>query len=82
MLQRTCKDFVDAEIKPIASDIDKNKSYPREQIKKMGDLGLMSVPIPEEYGGCGLDYMAYSIAVEEISRGSVANNWARNLLEN
>ena len=39
------------------------------QVKKMGDLGLMSIAVPEEDGGTGLDYLAYAVALEEISRG-------------
>ncbi|XP_017779452.1 PREDICTED: short-chain specific acyl-CoA dehydrogenase, mitochondrial [Nicrophorus vespilloides] len=69
MLQKTCRDFADAELKPIAAQVDKEHLYPKEQIKKMGDLGLMAVAVSEEYGGTGLDYLAYSIAMEEISRG-------------
>lgn len=69
MLQKTCRDFADGELKPIAAKIDREHLYPGEQIKKMGELGLMAVAVPEEYGGTGLDYLAYAIALEEISRG-------------
>ncbi|KAL1501447.1 hypothetical protein ABEB36_006764 [Hypothenemus hampei] len=69
MLQKTCRDFADAELKPHAAKHDREHLYPKEQIKKMGELGLMAIAAPEEYGGTGLDYLAYSIALEEISRG-------------
>ncbi|XP_050302192.1 short-chain specific acyl-CoA dehydrogenase, mitochondrial isoform X2 [Anthonomus grandis grandis] len=69
MLQKTCRDFADGELKPVAAKIDKEHLYPKEQIKKMGELGLMAIEVPEEYGGTGLDSLAYSIAMEEISRG-------------
>lgn len=69
MLQKTCRDFAEAELKPVAAKIDREHLYPKEQIRKMGELGLMSVAVPEEYGGTGLDYLAYAIAMEEISRG-------------
>ncbi|XP_076619484.1 activator-recruited cofactor subunit 42 isoform X1 [Colletes latitarsis] len=69
MLQKTCKDFAEGELKPIAGQIDKKHCYPEEQIKKMGEMGLMSVAIPENVGGTGLDYLAYAIAMEEISKG-------------
>lgn len=69
MLQKTCRDFAEAELKPIASKIDTEHRYPEEQIKIMGELGLMAVAVPEEYGGTGLDYLAYAIAMEEVSRG-------------
>lgn len=71
MLQKTCRDFAEGELKPVATKIDREHLYPAEQIKKMGELGLMAVAIPEEYGGTGLDYLAYAIAMEEISRGFV-----------
>ncbi|XP_071448455.1 short-chain specific acyl-CoA dehydrogenase, mitochondrial [Hetaerina americana] len=69
MLQKTCRDFAEGELKPIAAKLDKEHLYPKEQIKMMGDLGLMGIDVPEELGGTGLDYLAYSIAMEEISRG-------------
>lgn len=69
MLQKTCRDFAEAELKPIAAKIDKDHHYPKDQIKKMGELGLMAVTVPEDLGGTGLDYLAYAIAMEEISRG-------------
>lgn len=56
-------------MKPIAAKIDKEHLYPKEQIKKMGELGLLAIAIPESLGGTGLDYLAYAIAMEEISRG-------------
>nr|CAD7442970.1 unnamed protein product [Timema bartmani] len=69
MLQKTCRDFAEAELKPIASKIDKEHLYPKEQISKMGKLGLLSIEVPEALGGVGLDSLAYAIAMEEISRG-------------
>lgn len=69
MLQKTCRDFAEGELKPVAAKIDREHLYPAEQIKKMGELGLMGVAVPEEFGGTGLDYLAYAIAMEEISRG-------------
>lgn len=69
MLQKTCRDFAEGELKPIAAKLDREHLYPKEQIKKMGELGLMAIAVPEEYGGTGLDYLAYSIAMEEVSRG-------------
>lgn len=71
MLQQTCRDFAEGELKPIASEIDRNHKYPADQIKKMGELGLMAIAVPEELGGTGLDYLAYAIALEEISRGLI-----------
>lgn len=69
MLRNMCRDFAENELKPIAAKTDREHLYPKEQIKKMYDLGLMKINVPESLGGTGLDYLAYSIAMEEISRG-------------
>jgi len=69
MLRKTCRDFAEGELKPNAAKFDKEHLYPHEQILQMGQLGLMGINVPEAYGGAGLDYLAYAVAVEEISRG-------------
>ncbi|CAL4145253.1 unnamed protein product, partial [Meganyctiphanes norvegica] len=69
MLRKTCRDFAEGELMPIASKVDKEHWYPEEAVKKMGELGLMGLNVPEELGGTGLDCLAYAIAMEEISRG-------------
>jgi len=69
LLRKTCRDFADNELIPIAAELDREHRFPKEQIKKMGELGLMAMDVPEEDGGTGLDYLAYAIAMEEISRG-------------
>ncbi|CAF2439296.1 unnamed protein product [Rotaria sp. Silwood2] len=69
MLRKTCRDFADRELKPIAAELDKTHRYPTEIVKKIGDLGLMCVEVDESLGGSGLDALAYAIAMEEISRG-------------
>ncbi|ELK25225.1 Short-chain specific acyl-CoA dehydrogenase, mitochondrial [Myotis davidii] len=69
MLRQTCRDFAEKELFPIAAEIDKEHRFPVAQVKKMGGLGLLAMDVPEELGGAGLDYLAYAIAMEEISRG-------------
>ncbi|CAH3019382.1 unnamed protein product [Porites evermanni] len=69
MLRQTCRDFADKELAPIAASLDKEHKFPLEQVKKLGELGLLSMEVPESLGGSGLDYLAYAIATEEISRG-------------
>ncbi|XP_024832937.1 short-chain specific acyl-CoA dehydrogenase, mitochondrial isoform X1 [Bos taurus] len=69
MLRQTCRDFAEKELFPIAAQVDKEHRFPAAQVKKMGELGLMAMNVPEELSGAGLDYLAYSIAMEEISRG-------------
>ncbi|WP_254273978.1 acyl-CoA dehydrogenase [Haloarcula marina] len=63
-------EFVDEEVVPRAADIDAADEFPWTLVDQMADLGLMGMPIPEEYGGAGLDYHSYAMALEEISRGS------------
>jgi len=70
MMQRMVRDFAEKEIRPIAQEIDKSETFPWDTIRKMGDLGLMGLTVPEEYGGCGADALTYAIAVEEVSRVS------------
>uniref|UniRef100_A0A0B7AAN1 Short-chain specific acyl-CoA dehydrogenase, mitochondrial n=1 Tax=Arion vulgaris TaxID=1028688 RepID=A0A0B7AAN1_9EUPU len=69
LLRKTCRDFAENELTPIAGQLDKEHRFPKEQVKKLGELGLMCVDVPESEGGTGLDYLAYAIAIEEISRG-------------
>ena len=63
-------EFVDEEVVPRAADIDATDQFPTDLVEDLAELGLMGMPFPEEYGGAGLDYHAYPMALEEISRGS------------
>jgi alkylation response protein AidB-like acyl-CoA dehydrogenase len=63
-------EFADEEIAPRAGEIDENDEFPDDLIDEMAQLGLMGMPIDEEYGGAGLDYHSYAIGIEEISRAS------------
>src|SRR5881396_50643 len=67
-IQRLARDFADGEVRPIAEEIDRDKRFPLEVIQKAGELGLMGIPYPEEYGGGGAGNLAYALAVEEITR--------------
>ncbi|MFB6197495.1 MAG: acyl-CoA dehydrogenase family protein, partial [Halobacteriaceae archaeon] len=69
-IKDTVAQFVENEVKPRAAEIDETDEFPRDLIDEMSELGLMGMPFPEEYGGAGLDYHSYAIALEEISRGS------------
>jgi len=68
LFQKTIREFCEKEIKPLASKIDKEEYFPWDMYKKMGRMGLMSMTIPQEYGGAGIDRVSYMIALEEISR--------------
>ena len=62
------RDFAESEIRPIAATIDETHDFPLETARKMGELGLMGMFVPEAYGGAGMDYVSYVIAIEELSR--------------
>jgi alkylation response protein AidB-like acyl-CoA dehydrogenase len=62
------RDFAQKEIAPIAAKIDETGEFPRETVKKLGELGLMGIEAPPEYGGGGLDAMSYVLAIEEVSK--------------
>ncbi|MDQ5807332.1 MAG: acyl-CoA dehydrogenase family protein [Actinomycetota bacterium] len=68
LIRRTVRDFAVGEVAPVAEHLDKTKSFPYEIVRKLGDLNLMGIPFPEEYGGAGADTLAYAIAVEELTR--------------
>jgi butyryl-CoA dehydrogenase len=69
MMYEMTRTFAENEIKPIAAEIDKSHEFPKDIVDQMGQLGLMGVAMPEEYGGTGMDYVSYAIAMEEVSRG-------------
>ncbi|MBO0780556.1 MAG: acyl-CoA dehydrogenase family protein [Ktedonobacteraceae bacterium] len=71
-IRDTCRDFAEKEIKPRAEEMDATGKFPYDLVRKMGELGLLGLPFPEEYGGAGADFLAYCIAIEEISRGDVS----------
>jgi short/branched chain acyl-CoA dehydrogenase len=68
LLRDTVRDFARSEVAPVAEELDRTKSFPYEIVAKMGELGLMGIPFPEEYGGGGADTFAYALAVEELAR--------------
>ena len=68
LIKQTAADFSRDELKDGAVDRDKNKVWPKEQIKKMADLGFMGMMVEEKWGGSGLDTISYCIAMEEISK--------------
>jgi len=68
LLQRTVREFAEAEVKPLARHLDESGEFPRETFRKAAELGLTGVAIPEAEGGAGFDHVSYAIVVEEISR--------------
>ena len=68
LIRRTVRDFAEGEVAPVAEALDREKRFPYEIVAKLGELGLMGIPFPEEYGGAGGDTLAYALAVEELTR--------------
>jgi short/branched chain acyl-CoA dehydrogenase len=68
LIRRTVRDFAEREVAPVAEELDREKRFPYEIVAKLGELGLMGIPFPEEYGGGGGDSLAYALAVEELTR--------------
>ncbi|MCK6257741.1 acyl-CoA dehydrogenase [Fictibacillus sp. KIGAM418] len=68
MIQKMMREFADEEVAPSAEQRDKEKKFPVEIFQKLGKLGIMGLPFPEEYGGGGADTISFAIAVEELSR--------------
>jgi isovaleryl-CoA dehydrogenase len=72
MLREQTRNLVDAELAPRAAEIDRENQFPLELWRRFGDMGLLGITVPEEYGGSGLGYLAHVVAMEEISRGSAS----------
>lgn len=73
MIQKAARDFAENEIKPIAAEFDESGDFPIETIKKMGEMGFMGIEVPEEYGGAGMDTLAYVLALEEICKADASH---------
>jgi len=67
-IQRLVRDFARNEVRPVAEELDREKRFPYEIVEKLGGLGLMGMPFPQEFGGGGGDNLSYAIAVEELTR--------------
>jgi alkylation response protein AidB-like acyl-CoA dehydrogenase len=68
MIRDMVRDYAVSTVEPRAAEIDRNNRFPTETFAEMADMGLMGLPIPEEYGGGGADYLSYAIAIEELAR--------------
>jgi alkylation response protein AidB-like acyl-CoA dehydrogenase len=68
MLQEEVRKFADAYIAPDAAEIDQSREFPWKNIKKIAEMGLLGIIVPEQYGGAGFDYISLAIAIEELSR--------------
>jgi butyryl-CoA dehydrogenase len=73
LIQATAREFAQSEIRPIAAEIDRDCRFPHETAKKMGELGLMGIAVPERWGGAGADTVSYVVALEEIARACASH---------
>jgi alkylation response protein AidB-like acyl-CoA dehydrogenase len=73
MLRDAARDFAEKEIAPVAAEFDESGEFPKETIKKMGELGFMGIEVPEAYGGADMDTLAYVLALEEICKADAAH---------
>ncbi|KAA3645555.1 MAG: acyl-CoA dehydrogenase [Chloroflexi bacterium] len=73
MIRQAARDFAQKEIAPIAAEHDESGEFPLETIKRMGQMGFMGVEMPEEYGGAGMDTLAYVLALEEICKADASH---------
>lgn len=68
MARTLFKDFAEAEVKPLAEEVDETETFPEETVKKMAKYGFLGIPVPKEYGGQGCDPLTYAICVEELAK--------------
>jgi alkylation response protein AidB-like acyl-CoA dehydrogenase len=73
MIRQAARDFAQKEIVPVAAEFDESGDFPYETIMKMGEMGFMGIEVPEEYGGAGMDTLAYVLALEEICKADAAH---------
>ena len=72
MLRDSVRSFAEDEIVPRAAHVDEANDFPADLWCKMGDLGVLGLPVEEEYGGAGMGYLEHCVAMEELSRASAA----------
>ena len=72
MIRDMVREFADSEITPVARGLDEQEKFPRDLVDKMGEMGLMGIIIPEEYGGAGLDMVAFATAIMELARADAS----------
>ena len=68
LLRDTVREFMTTEVAPVIDEHERERRFPNEIVRRIGELGWLGIPIPEDEGGAGLDTLAYAIAIEEIGR--------------
>jgi len=73
MVRAMAREFADKDVRPIAAEIDRDARFPRETVRRMGELGLLAMTIPPAYGGSGTDTVSYAVAMEEMARACASH---------
>jgi len=73
MIQAVAREFAEKEVRPIAEAIDREARFPHDTVRRMGELGLMGIAVPDGYGGSGSDTVAYAVALEEVARACASH---------
>lgn len=73
LLQQAARDFAQSQIAPIAAEFDESGEFPIDTVRAMGEMGFMGIEVPEEYGGAGLDTLAYALVLEELSKADASH---------
>jgi len=73
MIQAMAREFAQTHVAPIAAEIDRDARFPHETVKRMGELGLMGIAVPERWGGAGADAVSYVVALEEIAKACASH---------
>jgi len=73
-MRRAVRDFARREILPVAAHFDETGDFPSDVVRKMGEMGLMGIEVPEEYGGAGMDCIAYALAMAEVAKADAATS--------
>ena len=80
LIQKMIRSFTENEVKPIAAEIDRNHTYPAENIAKLFKLGVMGMVVPKQYGGQGADQLSAAIVAEELAKACAStSDWARHV---
>jgi butyryl-CoA dehydrogenase len=73
MVQAMAREFAESEVRPIAADLDRESRFPHETVKRMGELGLMGIAVPEAWGGSGADTVSYAVALVEVAKACASH---------
>jgi butyryl-CoA dehydrogenase len=73
MVQTMAREFAEGQIAPIAAEIDREERFPHETVKRLGELGLLGIAVPERWGGSGADMVSYVVALEEVARACASH---------